>query len=332
MPSNYLLKHSNLHQFLETIQRRAELIVPVKRHDGSTSFAEYEGSLYLGSNTTFPPKKYFLKPRDTLFEFVTNGKKIKLRETIDSRKRVIFGIRSCDLHALQALDRLFIDYYYKDPYYAKRRENTILLGLQCTKVEKNCFCSSMGTDKAAWFDLFFTPAGNNYYVEVRSKKGKALLNRLFKRTNLKKPRIDLKFKKRLNAKGIEDILMENPKHRAWREEAARCLSCTACTEVCPTCYCFSVKDEFDLASENSKRFRIYSSCQLKNFTAIAGGAVFRESRTSRLRQFVNHNLSYYKREHDIHKCVGCGRCINECPVDIDLVAIAKAIRKGTKNG
>ena len=33
----------------------------------------------------------------------------------------------------------------------------------------------------------------------------------------------------------------------WKELGERCLACGSCTIVCPTCYCFNVVDEVDLA-------------------------------------------------------------------------------------
>jgi ferredoxin len=110
-------------------------------------------------------------------------------------------------------------------------------------------------------------------------------------------------------------------------EAKRCISCAACTIVCPTCYCYDIEDLPDFSSNSGERIRKWNFCMLKNFTRVAGDFVFRPDRVERLKQFVCHKLSYFKEKYGIFLCVGCGRCIERCIVDIDLTKIADELRE-----
>jgi Fe-S oxidoreductase len=95
--------------------------------------------------------------------------------------------------------------------------------------------------------------------------------------------------------------------------------------VCPTCYCYDVKDVTDVTGKNGKRVRNWNFCMLLNFTKVAGGCTFRDNRNNRLKQFVYHKLVYLKETDGIFLCVGCGRCIESCIVDIDLTKIANKL-------
>jgi sulfhydrogenase subunit beta (sulfur reductase) len=112
----------------------------------------------------------------------------------------------------------------------------------------------------------------------------------------------------------------------WKRTAEeRCLGCTNCTMVCPTCFCYNLKDymSFDLAS--CERYRYWDSCQELHFAEVAGGGNFRFSRMARLRQFVTHKLATWVEQFGCFGCIGCGRCMTWCPTKIDLTEMAKEI-------
>ena len=117
-----------------------------------------------------------------------------------------------------------------------------------------------------------------------------------------------------------------PDHPIWKEEADRCLSCGNCTNVCPTCYCFDVNERIDYDPTNAERWRLWDSCQLLEYSQVALGGNFRKERITRLKQFMRHKLSSSKLQYGEFHCVGCGRCIKWCPVDIDLTKVADDLR------
>lgn len=105
-----------------------------------------------------------------------------------------------------------------------------------------------------------------------------------------------------------------------REVAPRCLACANCTMVCATCFCHDVVDGVSLSGELATRSRDRASCFSAEFS-WAAGAVVRESRAPRYRQWLAHKFASWIDQSRVSGCVGCGRCITWCPVGIDVAAI-----------
>ena len=131
--------------------------------------------------------------------------------------------------------------------------------------------------------------------------------------------------RKLSTQGIRDLLLSNLEHPRWDNVAARCLSCTNCTLVCPTCFCHSVSEVSDLTGEHVERQRRWDSCFTFDFSYMNGGIV-RDQTRSRYRQWLTHKLGTWIDQFGTSGCVGCGRCITWCPVGIDLTEEVAAIR------
>ncbi|MDD5163932.1 MAG: 4Fe-4S dicluster domain-containing protein [Candidatus ainarchaeum sp.] len=334
----YFLKKKNLLPYLEFLQKEKgfQVLVPLANSNGATCFEELseENSkkIFLDSRAFFSAKKFFLPNREREFLFEKKAPSFKVHETVKHRQKVVFGLRSCDLHALNALDKLFLDFYGYDSLYRNKRNTCLTIGLECSKPGKNCFCDSMGTSKPDFFDLFFWEKKDGFFVEIGSVEWERLYcKKFFEQTRETKNKPMEKCGLKLDTENLEQILEKNFEHKIWASEAERCLSCSSCTQICPTCYCFTIEDFFIPCSKDSERFREWDSCQLQQFTKVHGG-VFRSSRKSRLRQFVMHKLSFFRQQHSVHLCVGCGRCIEACPVKISLVEIARQIQKNPIGG
>ena len=251
----------------------------------------------------------------------TNGLATILKEFRKKIKpRIIFGMRNCDANALLVLDKLYLE-GYPDEVYKEKRENTILITIPCDEPEENCFCESLNLKD--YHDLKFIDIGPSYYIEVGSEKGKTLVHR-FKDHKMIGEKQEMDSIKSLNKRKDLKKYFDDP---LWKKEAERCLSCSMCVNICPTCTCFDIVDDVELNLKEGKRSRQADSCQLKSFTEVAGGHIFREDRAARLRHFVLHKLQYFKDKYDVNLCVGCGRCITICPVGIDLVEIANKLGK-----
>lgn len=326
---NYVLEKSSLPKFLASLSKTFEVIVPAKNDTGIAAFQPYSGQeIFLGNERLSSPKKFFRPAKEKIFSFSGRGK-AEVKPVFDNKKRLIFGVRPCDTHALHVLDELFIRYYGEDQFYSNRRKNTLLIALQCNEACENGFCQSMGTSQAIGADLVFLERGQGFFVRPETKEGKELLDKsLFRQTGDAEPSPKISCRVSLETGNLPENIYKGFESKVWEEEAERCLSCTSCTQVCPTCYCYLTDDEFEFGSGGeSSRFRFLDSCQLKRFTKVAGNHVFRESRKARLRQFVLHKLSYYFENHGTQLCVGCGRCISVCPTKISLVEIANRIQK-----
>ena len=108
----------------------------------------------------------------------------------------------------------------------------------------------------------------------------------------------------------------------------RCLSCRICTYVCPTCRCFDVTDR--VVAERAgvtriERIRAWDACTSTNYRRIAGGHNPRPTKPERLRNRFYCKFCYYPEDFGPLGCVGCGRCIVSCPVDIDITEVLQDV-------
>jgi sulfhydrogenase subunit beta (sulfur reductase) len=308
----YFIKKRDIPRFLDTLMSKHKVIAPVKkdivRYCQINSPKEVTFDFV---NSIYPLKEYFLPIKETLFKF--HDGKISMPQ--QEKGVVLFGIRPCDINAILRMDKLFLD-ECPDPYYALRREHNIIIGLSCTISGENCMCESFGTDKIdEGYDLLFTPTGDGYYVDVGSERGGKLIDKKLFKESKDVPIISVHNEKKIPEEQIAK-LKTSFKSSIWNEEAEKCLSCSACTMTCPTCGCFRVFDTPDL--KGGCREREWTSCQLRNFTSVAGGYSFREDRAMRLKNRIYHQLVYFKDRFGVHMCVGCGRCITNCPPKIDM--------------
>ena len=328
-----LSSKKDLPKFISELIKKNKVFAPVE-NNGTIIFNQISkpDEMNLDScKSEYPPKALIFNQTETLFKF-TPGTKAKI-ESIDlDEKKVIFGIRPCDAKSVAILDHAFSD-DFKDPYFIKKRENTVLVGLSCTKPEINCFCTSFDDDTPAsskYLDILLTDIGDNYYVEVTNEKGKQLtkgMNQLLKPAK----ESDLKKKKEIEKKavdmisrhqktnGISDKLDKIFEHPMWKEIAFKCVGCGTCTYLCPTCHCFDIQDESTLTK--GARIRVWDTCMNPEYTLHASGYNPRPARTNRVRNRIYHKYNYYPKNFDIIACVGCGRCIDLCPVNIDIIDV-----------
>lgn len=316
-----ILPTSELKSFLSKLSEKYDLIAPIK--ETNTKFQLIKDNkdldkIYLDTITQVPFKKFFIPDNETLIETKNN----KSKETIQQIKpRILFGARLCDINALQVLDKVMLD-----PLYLTKRKNTIIIGLYCDNPDNYCFCNSMNLNDSG-YDLFFYKKGNYYYITIGTKKGEKLVKD-FKdvRKILKDYRPKLK-----NTKSLPNLdIADNYKNNIWETDAAKCLSCSACTVYCPTCNCFDIKDKLNINLKDSKRTRHETSCQLKSFTRVAGGKSYRNSRLSRFKHFVYHKIVYFNIQHKRYMCVGCGRCLRVCPTKIDWTTTINLLKDTKK--
>jgi len=129
----------------------------------------------------------------------------------------------------------------------------------------------------------------------------------------------------LDVTDIRNLLHRNQEHPRWDEVAGRCLACTNCTLVCPTCFCSCVEDATVLNLQTAERVRRWDSCFTPEFARVHGGN-FRPSIRGRYRQWLTHKFASWFDQFDVSGCVGCGRCITWCPVGIDVTEEITAIR------
>ena len=253
------------------------------------------------------------------------------------------GVRACDLHAIASQDRVFAG-TTPDPGYARRRRDLFVVAVNCTAPGGTCFCVSMGTGPQVpdGFDLALTELihGNRheFLVDTGTDRGAEVLTALTARPATPH---DLEaaaaviataatcMGRSLETDDLPSVLARNLEHPRWDDVASRCLACTNCTLVCPTCFCHAIEDVTDVAGTRAERWRRWDSCFTLAFTELHGGAV-RSTIRSRYRQWLTHKLGTWWDQFGTSGCVGCGRCITWCPAGIDITEEVRAIRAGAR--
>ena len=337
------IARSELNSLFAAVAAQKQLFIPADDTTGQAKFTLWEDGLALSEklNTVRSAKDLFFPQVENLVNFKVSGKKMEIIENRDPAEPfVVFGVRACDCRSFDILDSVFL----ADPvdtFYQTRRENGIVVTMACNKPAETCFCGAFGIDAAnpagditCWMD------GDNLYWQANTEKGEALTASLPMLTDsddaavesIKNATKEILKKlplQDLDLSGFEsDKLMEVFNNEAWTELSESCLGCGTCTFVCPTCQCYDVQD-FDNGRE-VRRFRCWDSCMYSDFTMMAHGTN-RPTQKERFRQRFMHKLVYYPSNNNgVFGCVGCGRCLQKCPIHMNIVKVAKKLKEVAK--
>ncbi len=280
----------------------------------------------------FPPRSLLVTARRTDDGFAVEAPDLEVEPV------AFFGVRSCDLQAIEIQDRVFLGGDAVEPVYAARRADVFVVAVNCASPGGTCFCASMGAGPAAsgGFDLALTelvgPGRQDVLVEVGSEAGADVMAAVPHRHPTAE---DCAWAEALIAgaaatmgrrldRGAPRRAAANLDHPRWDDLAERCLACGNCTMVCPTCFCSTTEDRTSLGGDEAERWRTWESCFSLDLSHLHGGPV-RASVRSRYRQWLLHKLVTWEDQFGTSGCVGCGRCITWCPVGIDLTAEIEAL-------
>ena len=277
-------------------------------------------------------------PRETLWRIKRTAAGFAV-EAIEhaARPLAVIGARACDLAALSIQDRHFLGGPYPDPGYAARREDMLLIAVNCTHPASTCFCASTGDGPAAeaGFDLALTELEGGFVARAGSARGEELLAALTLENATPEQAEAAAASVRHAAESqtraipgtqLRDALMARLDHPRWREVAERCLACGNCTLVCPTCFCHAEVELPELDGSGSLHAREWDSCFGERHGYIHGKQL-RPEISQRYRQWLTHKLATWHEQFGRSGCVGCGRCIAWCPVGIDITEEAAALLK-----
>ena len=319
-------------QFQSSVQKLLEenLVYGVKRKTPTYEFDRLfsVGELCLNYDiTVLPPNKYLLPVTTTLLKFRL-APEVNIESAIDAEPSIILGIHPYDLHAFKLLDAVFNSNITDINYLARRRATTII-GVDCLNPWPYSFAASVGTALPPdLFDLWLTDLGDEYIIEVGSDRGQELRRRYLETSGVSRAQMVQREKLRRESLQRYELSLDFSSHEIpqvldagwnspmWEELGQKCFSCGSCTMVCPTCVCFDVRDKMELNQTCGERYRRWDSCMFNGFARVATGENFRPSGPDRLRHRLYRKGKYMLERWGELGCVGCGRCVHACLVDI----------------
>ena len=328
------MEKAKLNDVLTQLARENDVLVPVD-YDGLTQFANYEMvqngkcELFFGGNVTLSPKTVYMPQAEAMYRFKAQGKSLAIEEMPQSdRTQILFGMRHCDTRGISALDKVFLDEKFPDPQYQAKRENTVVFSLACNHPKATCFCGSMGVDRAhaevSVADVQVYDFEDSFGFIALSDKGAALLATL---TGLGEAEDKLPVQdpqvRSFDPSEVPSKLAGMFNDAIWEQYSFKCLNCGTCTYICPTCHCFDINNK--QRGEHGWKLRTWDSCMFGEYTRMAGGHNPRPGKKERVRNRFLHKLQYFNEKHDMFLCVGCGRCISKCPVNMDITKFLQQV-------
>lgn len=321
------ITREKLPRWLAGLKSQAEVLAPAKEN-GLWTYRNFDRQDIPGNfqNSRLPPKGLFLESLRPLFDWKYPGGSLQIHSLPPLQgQRVIFGLRPCDVRALKVLEAVFAR-DYQDVFYLRNLSHTVLMGQACRVQCEGSFCTEMGIDPqdSADFDIFFREIPGGYIARVATDKGHAVTEGrdFFEESSAKEWNVG-----RGKIRGGREKLLFNlervgagvverfPDENLWKRLSAKCINCGICTYLCPTCYCFDLGD-LQMPGQGT-RFRCWDSCAFPDFTKMAVHNP-REEKWRRYRQRVSHKFNFFYQNFQAFACVGCGRCVAHCPVNLDL--------------
>jgi len=322
----HVLKKENLDGLITRLAKLQPLAAPVARGSGTYAFVPVHDAREIALEyvpTILPPKKYFLPARETLLHFdVRRGMHV---ETVGNGEPLtLFGVHTCDIAGIQCL---------------LRKRLITVIGLECNRYcDEHASCALVGANlPSGGYDLFLTDLGDHFLVHVNTQAGDDIVDavKLFSpaaASHLAELHA-LRERKRglfrnevaVDPRRLPELFRHSLEHPFWQELEGRCVACGNCTMVCPTCYCFDVRDEFRIDLASGRRIRAWESCQSEPFALVAGGENFRKTRGSRQRHRYYRKFAYPVEKFHRFFCTGCGRCTRACMAGIKLKETLNAL-------
>jgi ferredoxin len=280
-------------------------------------------------------KDFFFTEHENLLIF--NGE--YFQETLPTPKPfVLFGVLSCDLTAINYQDQFFKD----DPYYQARRQQCLLVGLDCIQPCQQGFCPTVDAGPGVRehnADIILHPLEDHRWLVITTNdkgaeaiKGLALNIghwHLLTQRDLTLHQCEQDFPDHTYlTKAIDKLNGGDIKDSFWNQLAVQCIGCSGCTTLCPTCSCYGTRSIPVESEQNTeiKQQRFWDSCLYEGFQQEASFHNPSSDAGKRVQRFWQHKFgNEFFIEFNRHGCVGCGRCEQTCPGNIGVHGIMKRI-------
>jgi ferredoxin len=328
------ISKQKLLSWLDQLKTRAKVLGP-ERENGLWIYRERKSQDLPDhfQNSLLSPKGLFLESIRPLFGWRSSGGPPQLSSFLPQNgRRVIFAIKACDARAVRILEPLFAGNFL-DGFYSRNLSSSILVGWACQAQCVGSFCREMGIDPqdSGDCDLFLRDIPGGKVAKVVTEKGRALVegNSLFEegsREEWESARKELRGKHEnslFDLEKVKDRMTQRFSDEGlWQGVSAKCINCGVCTYLCPTCHCFDMAD-LQIPGQGV-RFRCWDSCAFPSFTQMAVHNP-REEKWRRYRQRVAHKFYFFPQNFQKVACVGCGRCVAHCPVNLDLREVLQEV-------
>lgn len=326
--------------FVKTLISKYEFIGPKKKDSAVHDFVPIKNISELDTNyikTTIPPAKKLLFPSFEKLVSYEVGEKIKITPVNESSEKILFGINAWDINGMNFLDRFFSTNFIDDNYMEKRKK-LFVIGMDSEPSETN-FSPSMGAEYAKdGFDIYFTELRKKYFVRIATPKGNEMIESYikvkdasaedFKEFDKYMDNYRMKFKLSVDIKSFYDNFESIYNDEGfWKKVAKNCYSCGSCNLVCPTCFCFNVRDDMEINQIKGSKIREWDSCMIPEYGLVAGGHNFRPNKENRLKQRYRCKLKTFLDKFGSYACVGCGRCIEACMARINIAEDINSVKK-----
>jgi len=260
-----------------------------------------------------PLKKFFLPVKEN----VTSGNN-------KTKPVLIIGAPNCDVMALSLLDQIYLDQEYYDPAYGARRDQTTIISSDCLSIQEHCHCTSYGIEPVGndHSDISVSLIDEHVILSVFTKKGEAFVKELGVVVSISPEEAHLQILQNKHLEVRELLSKQNkglPSYErtgellgtagddSWKKYSSDCVSCGACSAICPTCSCFLLIDR-----PGFEKIRQLDTCQYPGFERVAGGEDALGPLPDRFRNRYMCKYVWKSLKYQAKACTGCGRCIETC--------------------
>lgn len=273
----------------------------------------FSGIVYNKAKPVTPLKKFFLPIKEN----VTSGNQ-------EDRPVVILGAPNCDVMALSFLDQIYLDQEYYDPAYGARRERSTIISSDCLSIQEHCHCTSYGIEPVGnkHSDLSVVLLDDQVLLSIFSRKGEAFVEKLGMVVSLAPEKLVLEALQNKQEGVRQELEKQNARlpdyektgklvgdseNGIWKKYASDCVSCGACSAICPSCSCFLLIDK-----PGFEKIRQLDTCQYPGFERVAGGEDALGPLPDRFRNRYMCKYVWKPQKYELKACTGCGRCIESC--------------------
>lgn len=339
-----ILSKDSLADFVEELRREHTVYAPKRDKKVPNKMVwkvlePDEAPIFEFINTEMSPKDFVFPQSECLMRFRAKGDDAMVLQPVEpgTGKKVLLNVRPCDAKGLSFMDMIFCqDEQTNDVYWRDKRERTLMIGLACNNPCPSCFCheANCGPHHEAGLDVLLVDLGNRLLAKPLTERGEAVVAGLpeappsdIDRAAELKCRAEAAMKPVIGTENLEKrSLMEAYDLPYWDRVCESCINCGICTFVCPTCHCFDIQDETTPDGSEGRRVRNWDWCMAPLFTLHTSGHNPRGKKMARVRQRFMHKYKYIPmKRHGEVGCVGCGRCVRLCPVNIDIRQVINAM-------